>query len=413
MPSSLRQIASEMDPLADPKAGVRLSEVLNQHRWPAGTPASQRSLREVVRRHTDSDTIRFLSYNTFLTQFVIKMPGFIPDIRVKAKPALHQRAHEIGRQVRLDYDFASLYEVMQTEQRDEILSNWDPSPLPDNSYGGSLSSLFTISPKFKIVRHEQETYNSKGKFTSVNLVPLVGPSVDVSLDSDFYAEKGVMLTEILTPHGNIEVYSTHLFFGGGLDDVALLLNVLTPLNQHISESTPGERFNTQLAELSQLQDFYATHHVPQNVALICGDFNMDGADPAKFDSMKRLIGVLGFKDAWAEGPFRNDITGGYTTRNDDGNGPTQLDFKAICPVLPGNEDYCNDASRPATQLEFDGVGRYDYIFVQDPQPSHTAILDVTRIRRRQFRHHSDTGDQEFLSDHLGLETTLIVSRKPA
>jgi endonuclease/exonuclease/phosphatase family metal-dependent hydrolase len=410
MPKSFREIAVEMDRLANPGGGFRLSALVDQHRWPADTPRSRRSLREVVLRHTDSDTIRFLSYNTFLTQAVIKMPGFIPDIRIKAKPALHQRAHEIGRRVRLDYDFVSLYEVMQTEQRDEILSNWDPAPLPENFYGGSLSSLFTISPKFRIGRREQQTYHSKGKFTGVKIVPVVGPTVDVSLDSDFYAEKGVMLTEILTPHGTIEVYSTHLFFGGGLDDAALLVNVLTPLNKHISESTPGERFNTQLAELAQLGDFYAVQHRPENVALICGDFNIDGADPVKFASMKRLIGGLGFKDAWAEGPFRNDLTGGYTTRNDDGNGPTQLDFEAICPVLPGNDDYCDDASRPATQLEFDGIGRYDYIFVQDPQPSHTANLDLTRIRRRQFRHHSDTGDQEFLSDHLGLETTLIVSR---
>src|SRR3954451_19465942 len=412
MATSLRQTASEMDRLADPKAGVQLSALLNQHRWPAAMPRSRRGLQEVVRRHADSDRVRFLSYNTFLTQALITLPDPFPDIRIAPKPALHERAHEIGRQLRLDYDFVSLYEVMQLQQRDEILSNWDPMP-PDNFYGGTLSSLLTISPKFTIGRREQLTYANKGKFTSVDIVPGVGPSVRISLDSDFYAHKGVMLTEILTAHGIIEVFSTHLFFGGGLGDAAgTVVNVLTPFEKHISESTAEERFSTQLAELSELVDFYSAQHRQENIALLCGDLNIDGADPVKFASLKNQLAGLGFTDVWAEGPFRNDIKGGYTTRNDDGAGPIQLDFKAVCTELPGNTEYCDDASRPATHLEFDGIGRYDYIFVQDPQPSHTAILDLTRVRRREFRHIANTGDQAFLSDHLGLETTLIVSRKP-
>ena len=409
MSKSLRELAAEMDRLADPGAGFQLSALLNQHRWPAAMPQGSRGLQEVVRRHEDSDRIKFLSYNTFLTQALIKLPDPFPDIRIAPKPALHERAHEIGRQLRLDYDFVSLYEVMQLQQRDEILSNWDPA-LPDNFYGGTLSSLFTISPKFRIGRREQRTYSHKGKSTSVT-IPAVGPTINISLDSDFYAQKGVMLTEIITAHGIIEVFSTHLFFGGGLGDAAsLLVNALTPFGKHISESNPEERFNTQLAELSELVDFFTAQHRPENVAILCGDFNIDGADPVKFASLKNRL--AGFTDVWAEGPFPNDIRGGYTARNDDGAGPIQLDFKPVCTELPGSTEYCDDASRSPTQLEFDGIGRYDYIFVQDPQPSHAAILDLTRVRRRQFRHVAETGDQNFLSDHLGLETTLIVSRSP-
>ena len=103
---------------------------------------------------------------------------------------------------------------MQEQQRNEILAAWGPTP-PDHFYGGTLSSLFTISKRFRIGRREQHTYASKGKLTSVDIVPLAGPSVDISLDSDFYAHKGVMLTEIVTAFGTVEVYSTHLMFGGG------------------------------------------------------------------------------------------------------------------------------------------------------------------------------------------------------
>ena len=51
----------------------------------------------------------------------------------------------------------------------------------------------------------------------------------VSLDSDFYAEKGVMLTEIFTPFGILEVFSTHLMFGGGFGKTGEdAINVATP-----------------------------------------------------------------------------------------------------------------------------------------------------------------------------------------
>lgn len=405
MSNSLREVALEMDRLADDSSRSHLSALINQHRWQATVPQSSRGLRELTRRHDDSDKIRFLSYNTFLTQELIKLP-VLPDIRIAPKPALHERAREIGRQLQLDYDFLSLYEVMQLQQRDEVLSNWNPV-LPDNFFPGTLTSLFTISSKFKIGRREQHTYDNKGK--SISLNPLVGPTIHLSLDSDFYAEKGVILTEILTPHGNIEVFSTHLFFGGGLGDAArVLLNFATPFGKHISESTPEERFNTQMAELAELVEFVTANHRRENVIVICGDFNIDGADPARFAQLKARL--PGFTDVWAEGGFPNDLQGGYTTRNDDGNGPIQLDFQAVCTELPGHAEYCDDARIPPTQLQFDGTGRYDYIFVQDPDPFHTAMLDLSRVRRRQFHHVAQTGDQKFLSDHLGLETTLIVSQ---
>src|SRR5205085_1391607 len=130
MPASLRQIALEMDPLVNQQTGVRLSAVLNQHRWPAGFPVSGRGLKEIVRRHSDAATLRFLSYNTFLTEALFKLPSPLPDLKIAAKPALHDRAREIGLRIFHNYDFASLYEVMQLGQRDELLANWDPS-LPD------------------------------------------------------------------------------------------------------------------------------------------------------------------------------------------------------------------------------------------------------------------------------------------
>src|SRR5262245_54107821 len=169
MPKSLRQIASEMDPLINSQSEVQLSNVLRQHRWLAGISASDRSFREVVRRHPNSALIRFLSYNTYLTEAHITLPDPVADLRITAKPALHAPAAEIGQIIFPGYGVASLYEVMQEKQRNEILAAWEQTP-PDNFFGGTLSSLFTISRKFKIGRRKKLTFRNKGKVFKVTLV---------------------------------------------------------------------------------------------------------------------------------------------------------------------------------------------------------------------------------------------------
>lgn len=412
MTKSLKLVAAEMDPLADKDTRVRLSDVLRQHRFAPDFPATARGLREVVRRHADALTVKFLSYNTFLTEAHIPLPDPFPDLRITAKPALHGRAAEIGRRLFSEYDFAALYEVMQEKQRNEILAAWGSAP-PDNFFGGTLSSLFATSKTFRLGRKEIHTYASKGKVTGVEVIPGIGPSIDVSLDSDFYANKGVALTEIVTPLGAVEVFMTHLFFGGGFGKGAeTAINGVTPFEQHISESTPAERFETQKNELNEMLAFYRAHHRPQNVAIFCGDLNIDGADAAHFSVLKNLLASIGMRDLWADGPFPNNLAGGQTSRNDDDDTkPDERDFANVCTGLAANGDYCDDSRSPNHAPPPDAVGRFDYLFVENAQSSHAYDLDLTRVRRRQFRWSQPAEGQSFLSDHLGLETTLLLSRK--
>ena len=411
MSKSLRQVASEMDPLADKRSGISLKSLLKQHRWLNGVAASDRNLKEVVRRHSDSATIKFLNYNTYLTEAHITLPDPFPDLRITAKPGIHGRAREIGQRIFAEYDFASLYEVMQEQQRNEILAAWGPSP-PDNFFGGTLSSLFTISKKFKIGRRENKAYSNKGKSKSVDIVPGIGPSVEISLDSDFYAEKGVMFTEIVTPFGTVEVFSTHLMFGGGFGpDAENLINAATPFEGHISESSPDERFEIQKHQLDELIEFYHALHHRENVAIICGDLNIDGSGK-HFAELQNLLATIGMKDAWLEGGFDNNLGGGQTARNDDGDTePQEGNFDNVCTGLLTNADYCDDSRLPNHPPPPDSVGRFDYIFVENPQPDHQCNVDLSRVRRRQFRRPQALDGQFFLSDHLGLETTLIVSRR--
>jgi len=412
MPKSLRQIASEMDPLINSQSEVQLSNVLRQHRWLAGISASDRSFREVVRRHSNSALIRFLSYNTYLTEAHITLPDPVPDLRITAKPALHARAAEIGQMIFSDYDFASLYEVMQEKQRNEILAAWEQTP-PDNFFGGTLSSLFTISRKFKIGRRKKLTFRNKGKVFKVTLVPIVGPTVNLSLDSDFYAEKGVILTEILTMFGTVEVFSTHLMFGGGFGRIGEdALNAAVPFGAHISESNPSERLATQLKQIDELIAFYNEQHRPENVGILCGDFNIDGSNVGNFNQLKNRLASIRMRDVWATGPFINNLAGGQTARNDDDDTkPHEADFANVCTESVAGGDHCDDRVGPGHPPPPDCVGRFDYIFVEDPQPLHKCNLDLSRVRRRQFRRRQSTGGQSFLSDHLGLETTLFVSKK--
>jgi hypothetical protein len=158
--------------------------------------------------------------------------------------------------------------------------------------------------------------------------------------------------------------------------------------------------------------FYRAHHRHQNVAIFCGDLNIDGSDSAHFNVLKNLLASINMKDVWADGPFPNNLAGGQTSRNDDDDTkPDERDFANICTGLAVNVDYCDDARPPNHPPPPDAVGRFDYLFVENPQPSHNYNLDLTRIRRRQFRWSRPADGQFFLSDHLGLETTLLLSRK--
>ncbi len=300
---------------------------------------------------------------------------------------------------------------MQEKQKSEILTAWGESP-PALAFGGMLSSLCTLSGKFPIKPRregDQHEYVQKGK--SFVIDPLIGPKFEMSLDSDFYAHKGVLLTEIDIGFGFIEVYSTHLMFGGGLPGaLETAVNTLTPAGDHVSPANSEERFAIELRQIDELVQFYIDNHQPQNIAIICGDFNIDGSDPFKFAEIKKRLGAIFMNDSWAEGPFANAILGGQTCRNDDGDGTREEDFTHICVPLAAtvSDLFCDDSFTTRSTSEF--VGRFDYLFVENPKVTHSFNLDLTRVRRRGFRRSRVTDDQEFLSDHLGLEVTLVASR---
>ena len=320
------------------------------------------------------------------------------------------------------YDVAALFEVMNTQTMNRILGGLGGAPAIN--FGGNLTSLLTISKSFQIIRGECRRFKHRGREFVIK--PPVVPNFNISLDSDYYAEKGVLLTEIDTglrrqqnPSDPVclPIFSTHLMFGGGLGSAAeTIANIVSPWGDHIAPSGPVERLAIELRQLDELVAFVVEKRTAEknrsggkwSPAVICGDFNIDGANPSRYAEVRRRLGAIGMVDAWAEGPLKNEGSG-QTARNDDGDGARQIDFSSVCIPRANatNSDYCDEDPSVASSSE--NVGRFDYVFIEEPHPSHKCHIDFSRLRRRQFKRNPPGAKQRFLSDHMGLETTLFVS----
>jgi hypothetical protein len=102
--------------------------------------------------------------------------------------------------------------------------------------------------------------------------------------------------------------------------------------------------------------------------------------------------------------MRND-TPGYTSDL------TQPDLaELICPPNPHDRRFCDDN---IPTLSPNRASRIDYIFVSKPTAYQSFTLDFTRPQRlRLARDINAPGRDEiaFLSDHIGLMTTMLMSQ---
>jgi hypothetical protein len=392
MSSSLAQIAYTMDPAylaarAGTARNTSLRELLGRHRWePASLP---RSTRAMVDRHTDPATrrIRFLQWNTYLLSPPLMAKRLVPE-----------RAREIGTALAGRYDLLSLCEVWDESSVEAILAAWGdlaPPHIRGNS-GGIFNALgdglLVISPGQAATKAAEHSYDAEG----------------IVADSDKWAEKGVLLTKLAVGEGNIELFSTHLFSG----DV----------------SSEADRAKVRAAELREFVEFFKASHDPRNVAIFCGDLNINAGTEdyrglrGELEAIRLPDGTTtGFDDFWLYGvsdPAADPLGG--TNRDGDGHDPArEKDFSNVCRAGAGpgwaagdvpRDFFCDDRFRSDR-------GRIDFIFVEQPQPGHTINLDLARIRRRTFGRPDSAvfvqareDDREyFLSDHLALDTLLIAS----
>lgn len=405
----------KMDPTLAEGHPRRMQQLL---RWHSAERPGARSVGDVLRRHDPgrSTALKFLSYNTYLLRLTADLPLGI-RLDLTAKPETAARAKEIGQRLSTErYDLACLYEVFQPDERDRVLGGMAEPPA-QRLFGGTASSLMMISKAQRFLRSAQHVFVQRGKTYHIS-TPL--HDFDVSADADWYARKGVLMAEVDTglraagaPQTPIpiEIYATHMMWGGGVPSGFIdALNALT-FGKSITPANDQERFALQMAQIDEFLAFCRAHHDPRNVAILCGDFNVDGSRPDLYGPLVDRLNQVNLADVWGDGRYRTETRAGQTARNDDGDGPREADFGHVCAAYsgPNGGDHCDEMANIKSPSP--NVGRFDYIFVERPSTSHRCRVDPARVRRRRFRRPAPSGGQDYLSDHLGLETTLYVSLK--
>jgi hypothetical protein len=322
-------------------------------------------------------------------------------VSIGAKPALKERSQFLGPTLGV-YDVCCLCEVNTEDSRQEILSRLEltsgGTPFeftagPDDSGAWTFLSsglLFLAKKNRRIVKTEHLIFNNRGSKIK---------------DTDAWANKGILLNVIDVGFGQLEIYQTHFYYGGGM-----------PV---IKDPPDKERMDVRRAELVELANFYREHHQPQNVALITGDFNLNGANVREYAEMKRIMDSLNMRDLWAWDVYGHNPSEGNTCRYTDGpESGWHREFTghfdgAVCKPLEQFDrqgqwrQYCDDKEFHAPPPR--GVGRFDYIFVENPTTSHQYHLEASRILRRPFPLSREIEGEKYLSDHLALELTLYCS----
>src|SRR5262249_31596508 len=138
-------------------------------------------------------------------------------------------------------------------------------------HGSKISSgLLTICQDINIVRTESRVFGSAG---------------NMNRDTDAWARKGVLLTELDLHVGHLELYSTHLFFGGGFP-----IHVRSPILEIGGDPSAEERTEIQFAQIDELTRFVRDTHHPENVVMIVGDFNLDARSAAAYAGLVERMG---------------------------------------------------------------------------------------------------------------------------
>jgi hypothetical protein len=225
-----------------------------------------------------------------------------------------------------------------------------------------------------------------------------GAVFDMLADDELWARKGVLLARINMGVGTIDLYLTHLYSGEGLlADAPWYVKLALP-GAATMPPTNEEREDVRSAQLRELADFIRDTHRPQNVAVLCGDLNIDArGGPGAFRGLEQLRELTAERDLIDIWVFQREADPGFTIGN----------FGTICDVLQSDRRFCADPTAP----DLGGAHRIDYLFIERPQAQHSFMLDVTRVRRRPFQWSTEDGIQLFMSDHLGLDCTLFASRK--
>lgn len=337
---------------------------------------------------------------------VLEFLGIPVTWAVGAQPDLDGRAVGISAMLaENDYNIAALCEVFTPQRQASILNgvkSGSPNRFvigcsgPDSSGNTIDSGLYTVSFDRSLLYKEARQFNNRGSEL---------------IDADAWANKGVLLAVFDVGLGRLEVFSTHLISGGDLANKAwewILEKVTSMSAEAYAASIQDHVLETKMAQIDDLLQFYHERHNPENMAIIVGDFNLDAHNPKEYGMLIQKMYGEGFKllDSW---PYhRRRPPAGQPNVNDAEKikksvaaprGASHSDYKHYEVCSNDKGPYCDDS----VQL---GGGRIDFMFIERPQYKHSYTFDFTRVQRRPFFRN---GVPSYLSDHLGLDVTFLVS----
>lgn len=338
--------------------------------------------------------LRLCFYNAFLLRAGrLPLPG--RKRYLHAVPAVDARAAELGRRLAGRYDVAALCEVFDQAERRAIMAGWyrrdrgsgatGRRPRPRSASGPPVltgrvplvktSGLLTVVDGPRLARTATHLYRVRGhRF----------------LDADAWANKGALLVEVDVGAGaNVEVYSTHLIWGGDL----------------LFRRERGHRSavaDFRQAQAHELLDFVRRTHVAGNATLIVGDFNIDALhpDPA-YDDLTAAMRDAGFDDLWLE----HGVGPGYTC-------DARVLRGAIAVPDPDDPDLCLDHPGADDPVAAEAGKRIDFAWMRRPARGDGVAVELAAMRRACFPRAPGVesyDDLPYLSDHLGLHLELILS----
>ncbi|HEY4375964.1 MAG TPA: endonuclease/exonuclease/phosphatase family protein, partial [Acidimicrobiales bacterium] len=235
---------------------------------------------------SDARALRVMFWNAWLLHPRLwpNVPK-IPGLEGVVAPNLPERANAIGQALPGRFDVMAFSETFEPDEREALVAGWAGRPNVTVANGPKRragfftnSGLVTVVDGLPVTRQANAPYKTSGQWWR---------------DSDGMAHKGVLLVEVDPGEGlpHVEVYSTHLFAGGGW----------IPAPGHADHL---RHHDVRMAEADELVAFVERRHHAGNVVVVCGDMNvarddvrLDGDQTARFRDLSERFARAGLVDA--------------------------------------------------------------------------------------------------------------------
>ena len=299
-------------------------------------------------------------------------------------PDVDRRAPLVGPALAGRFDVAALSEVFERSEHDAVSQSWPDAILVEGPgrarFKRASSGLITFVDRARahVVRSARLTYRSGGDLR----------------DSDTFATKGALLATVRPIHDDgrpidevpaVTVVSTHLFAGGELLPIP-------------GSDDAARHHEVRMRQVEELVAWVGDQRDPDEVLLVCGDFNVCAHDPdprlaadptARYRDLRERLAPLGVVDLWAE----------------HGIGPGHTCTFQHAFDLPSDPDHPDRVLDHAGEDEASAPGeRIDYLFLA--QPARRQI-GIGRPHRWAFHGRPAQGGRAgSLSDHLAVSVEL-------